>query len=81
MDEKEFWFKVITTTASALYGYHRFIKMQLDKKVDKDDCISTHKYIKEIRTENVKTLFKSMNKIEERLARIEDFFINSHRHE
>lgn len=81
MNEKEFWFKVITTVASALYTYHRFIKMQLDKKVDKDDCNSTHKYIKEIRTENVKTLFKSMNKIEERLARIEDFFINSHRHE
>ena len=81
MDKKSFGLKSSRQQHRLYYGYHRFMKMQLDKKVDKDDCISTHKYIKEIRTENVKTLFKSMNKIEERLARIEDFFINSHRHE
>lgn len=76
MEEREFWLKVGSAIASALYAYHKFLSTQLGKKVDKDDCNSTHQYIKEIRTENEKTLFKCINKIEQRLGRIEDYFIN-----
>ncbi len=74
-ENPELFLKIIGTVAGAIFTYHKYITTQLEKKVDKDDCHSTHEYIKEIRTENAKTLFKSITKIEERLGRIESYFI------
>lgn len=71
----ELYLKVIGTFATAMFTYHKYITAQINKKVDKEDCRSTHEYIREIRTENAKTLFKSIQKIEERLGRIENYFI------
>ena len=47
MEEREFWLKVGSAIASALYAYHKFLSTQLSKKVNKDDCNSTHQYIKD----------------------------------
>lgn len=74
-ENPELFWKIIGTVAGAMFTYHKYITAQINKKVDKEDCRSTHEYIREIRTENAKTLFKSVQKIEERLGRIENYFI------
>lgn len=75
MDIAEFYFKVLSSVAGAIYVYHKFITSQLEKKVDKDDCNMMYKHMQELREENMKTLFKTISKIEERLARIEGYFM------
>ena len=67
---------ILATIASSLFGYHKYIMTQLEKKVDKTVCDHTHTYIKEIREENNKTLFNGIKKIEERLGRIEEHLLN-----
>lgn len=71
----DLYWKVIGTVAGAMLTYHKYITAQLEKKVDKEDCGTTNKFTQELREENTKTLFKSINKIDERLGRIENYFI------
>lgn len=71
------FFGILLTVGSSIFGYHKYIMTQLEKKVDKTVCDHTHMYIKEIREENTKTLFNAIKKIEERLGRIEEHLLNN----
>ncbi|WP_270445703.1 hypothetical protein [Fusobacterium varium] len=76
MEKAEFYFKVFSSIVASMYVYHKFITAQLDKKVDKDDCHMTHKFMQELREENSKTLFKSISEIKDRLSTIEKHLLN-----
>ncbi|MFR4478347.1 MAG: hypothetical protein ACLT41_02925 [Fusobacterium sp.] len=52
------------------------ITTQLDKKVDKEDCQTTHKYTQQLREESTKTLFKNIGEIKDKLKIIEEHLLS-----
>lgn len=62
--------------AGTIFAYHKYITTQLDKKVDKEDCKTTHKYTQQLREESTKTLFKNIGEIKDKLKIIEEHLLS-----
>lgn len=67
----ELFFKIIIATGTFLLAYHKYILSLFDKKLDKRDCEKERLYAEKFRIENIKTLTDGINRIEERMTRIE----------
>lgn len=75
-ENPEFFWKIIGTVAGAMFTYHKYITAQLEKKVDKEDCQTTHRYTKQLREESTKTLFKNIGEIKDKLKTIEEHLLS-----
>lgn len=75
-EDFEAYLKIFSTVAGMMFAYHKYITSQLDKKQDKDDCATTHKYTQQLHIENAKTLFAGIKEIKERLSAIEKCLFN-----
>ena len=62
--------------AGAIFAYQKYVTTQLDKKVDKEDCQTTHKYTQQLREESTKTLFKNIGEIKDKLKIIEEHLLS-----
>ena len=67
----ELFFKIITTTGTFLLAYHKYTLSLFDKKLDKRECEKERLFAEKFRIENIKTLADGINRIEERMTRIE----------
>ena len=74
-ENAELFFKIITTTITFLLAYHRYILSLFEKKVDKTDCEKERLFAEKFRKENMKTLADGINRIEERMTRIEEYLM------
>ena len=75
----EIYFKIVTTIITFLLAYHKYILSLFEKKVDKTDCEKERIFAEKFRKENIKTLADGINRIEERMTRIEEQLIKQNR--
>lgn len=75
-ENPELFWKIIGTVAGAMFTYHKYITAQLEKKVDKEDCQTIHRYTKQLREESTKTLFKNIGEIKDKLKTIEEHLLS-----
>ena len=71
---------LLATIGSSLFGYHKYIMSELNKKVDKDDCGRQQEILAEKRNnleflfeERTKTQFKQLNEIRDDLKIIKEY--------
>ena len=75
-ENPELFLKIAGTVAGAIFAYHKYITTQLDKKVDKEDCQTTHKYTQQLKEESTKTLFKNIGEIKDKPKIIEEHLLS-----
>ena len=66
------YIKIITGIFAILMGYHKFILSMLDRKIDKEIWEREKRLIERIEEENRKNLVVGLQRIEERIVRIEE---------
>ena len=65
----------VVKAAAVLLPYHRYTLSLFDKKVDKADCEKERLFAEKFRKENMKMLTDGINRIEERMMRIEEYLM------
>lgn len=75
----DFYYKIISSVIAILFGYHKYLMKQLEKKVDKEDCVRQQELLAEKRSkletlieERTKTQFNQLKDIKEDLKIIKE---------
>lgn len=78
----EIYYKIIIGFGSFIFGYHKYLMKQLDKKIDKENCIRQQELLSEKRAtleilieERTRTQFNQLKEIREDLKIIKEKII------
>lgn len=75
----DFYYTIISSVVAILFAYHKYLMKQLEKKVDKEDCVKQQELLAEKRSkletlieERTKTQFNQLKDIKEDLKIIKE---------
>lgn len=75
----DFYYTIISSVVAILFAYHKYLMKQLEKKVDKEDCVKQQEILAEKRSkletlieERTKTQFNQLKDIKEDLKIIKE---------
>lgn len=78
----DIYYKVVSSFVFFIFAYHKYLMKQLEKKVDKEDCIRQQELLSEKRAnleilieERTKTQFNQLKEIKEDLKIIKEKII------
>ena len=72
MGENMEYLKILSGIVAIFIGYHKFILSLLDRKIDKEIWEREKRLIERFEEENRKNLIGGLQRIEERIVRIEE---------
>ena len=75
----DFYYTISSSVVAILFAYHKYLMKQLEKKVDKEDCVKQQELLAEKRSkletlieERTKTQFNQLKDIKEDLKIIKE---------